>query len=108
MANQLHRRLLEQLDLRRRDVATMDDSALRALAGRLLAPLAADAASLDPINADDLQRFVLDEALGLGPLESLLADDDVREIMVNGPERIFVESKGLLRETRLRFSSEAA
>ncbi len=108
MASQLHRRLLEQLDLRRRDVATMDDSALRALAGRLLAPLAADAASLDPIDADDLQRFVLDEALGLGPLESLLADDDVREIMVNGPERIFVESKGLLRETRLRFSSEAA
>ena len=108
MAHQLHRRLLEQLDLRRRDVATMDDSALRMLAGRLLAPLAADAASLDPIDADDLQRFVLDEALGLGPLEPLLADDDVREIMVNGPERIFVESKGLLRETSLRFSSEAA
>ena len=107
-AHRLHRRLLAQLDLRRRDVATMDDAALRALAATLLKPLATEEAASGGLGADDLQRFVLDEALGLGPLEALLADDDVREIMVNGPERIFVESGGRLHETALRFSSEAA
>lgn len=107
-AHRLHRRLLTQLDLRRRDVATMDDAALRGLAAEMLAPLAMEAVVGSGIDPDELQRFVLDEALGLGPLESLLVDDDVREIMVNGPERIFVESEGRLRKTALRFSSEAA
>jgi pilus assembly protein CpaF len=108
MANKLHRRLLAQVDLRRRDVATMDDAALRALAAEVLMPLAMEEVAGSRIDAADLQRFVLDEALGLGPLEALLADDEVREIMVNGPAQIFVESGGRLRETPLRFSSEAA
>jgi pilus assembly protein CpaF len=108
MANKLHRRLLAQLDLRRRDVATMDDAALRSLAAEVLLPLATEESAGSQIDATDLQRFVLDEALGLGPLEALLADDEVREIMVNGPSQIFIESGGRLRETSLRFSSEAA
>jgi pilus assembly protein CpaF len=107
-AHGLHRRLLTQLDLRRRDVATMDDTALRELTAAILAPLASEAAAASGIDAHELHRFVLDEALGLGPLEALLEDDDVREIMVNGPQRIFVESGGRLRATALRFSSEAA
>jgi pilus assembly protein CpaF len=86
----------------------MDDAALRALAAEVLMPLATEEAAGSRIDAADLQRFVLDEALGLGPLEALLADDEVREIMVNGPSQIFVESGGRLRETSLRFSSEAA
>ena len=48
---------------------------------------------------------VIDEALGLGPLEKLLADDEVSEIMVNGPDRIFVERKGKLTLSKITFTS---
>jgi pilus assembly protein CpaF len=107
-AHRVHRQLLRQLDLRRRDVAAMDDAALRALATELLWPTAMEEGGRVGIDATQLHRFVLDEALGLGPLEALLADDEVREIMVNGPEQIFVESGGRLQPTDARFSSEAA
>ena len=107
-AHRVHRQLLRQLDLRRRDVAAMDDAALRALATELLRPTAVEEGERSGLDPTLLQRFVLDEALGLGPLEALLADDEVREIMVNGPSQIFVESGGRLAPTEARFSSEAA
>jgi len=47
-----------------------------------------------------------DEALGLGPLERLLADDGITEIMVVGPDAIYVEEKGRLKKTGLSFSCE--
>ncbi|MFA5975734.1 MAG: CpaF family protein [Elusimicrobiota bacterium] len=49
---------------------------------------------------------VMDEVLGLGPLEPLLKDPGVSEVMVNGPQKIFVEIKGRLHETGIRFSDE--
>jgi pilus assembly protein CpaF len=48
---------------------------------------------------------IVAEALGLGPLEDLMAQPDVSEIMVNGPERIFVERNGKLELTAKRFAS---
>jgi pilus assembly protein CpaF len=48
---------------------------------------------------------IVAEALGLGPLESLMAQPDVSEIMVNGPDRIFVERSGKLELTAKRFAS---
>jgi pilus assembly protein CpaF len=50
-------------------------------------------------------REVLDEALELGPLEDLLKDDTIEEIMVNGPDRIFVARFGRMEKTDRRFSS---
>ena len=107
-AHRVHRQLLRQLDLRRRDVSSMDDGALRAVATELSWPIATEEGKRTGIDASQLHRFVLDEALGLGPLEALLADDDIREIMVNGPDMIFVESGGRLHPTDARFSSETA
>jgi pilus assembly protein CpaF len=107
-AHRVHRQLLRQLDLRRRDVAAMDDGTLRALATDLLWPSATEEGLRCGLDPERLHRFVLDEALGLGPLEALLADDEVREIMVNGPAQIFIESGGRLQSTDARFSSEAA
>jgi len=51
---------------------------------------------------------VLDEAIGLGPLEALLADESVTEIMVNGTDNVFVERGGTLHRTATRFTSEQA
>nr|WP_092075030.1 CpaF family protein [Dendrosporobacter quercicolus]NSL49995.1 CpaF family protein [Dendrosporobacter quercicolus DSM 1736]SDN27884.1 pilus assembly protein CpaF [Dendrosporobacter quercicolus] len=49
---------------------------------------------------------VLDEILGLGPIEPLLKDETVTEIMINGPKRIFVERLGKLHITKVRFYDE--
>ncbi|GAA1650269.1 CpaF family protein [Georgenia ruanii] len=53
-----------------------------------------------------LTREVLDEVLGLGPLQRLLDDESVTEVMVNGPEMVYVEQHGKLSRTSVRFSSD--
>ncbi|NCC60142.1 MAG: CpaF family protein [Verrucomicrobiae bacterium] len=60
---------------------------------------------LSSIEKSLLIKEILDEALGLGPLEDFLADGEVDEIMVNGPDRIFVERKGKISLTGKRFAS---
>ena len=58
-------------------------------------------------SAEELARVrqeIIDEALGYGPLEELLAQPDVTEIMVNGPGRVFVERGGKIETTSKRFS----
>jgi pilus assembly protein CpaF len=53
-----------------------------------------------------LTRLAQSELLGLGPLEALLADDSITEIMVNGPDQIWIERAGKLFETDAHFASE--
>ncbi|MBN2719034.1 MAG: Flp pilus assembly complex ATPase component TadA [Deltaproteobacteria bacterium] len=55
-----------------------------------------------------LCQLIRDEALGLGPLEALLGDDSISEIMVNAPDSIYIEKSGVLEKTALSFSSETA
>jgi len=108
VARRVHQRLIDQLDLRRRDVASMDDADLRALARSLLEPSIAVEHLPSGCSPATLLGFVIDEALGLGPLEALLADDEVREVMVNGPALIFVERHGRVERAAARFSGEQA
>jgi pilus assembly protein CpaF len=51
----------------------------------------------------DLVTLLLDDMLGLGPLEPLLADDTISDIMVNGPKQVYVEQKGKIRLTDVHF-----
>jgi pilus assembly protein CpaF len=107
-ARKLHGRLLTELDLRRQDVANMSDEVLRDLATRILRPLV-DAESVSAgVRGVELLQLVLDEALGLGPLEPLLADEATREVMVNGADIIFVERNGRLERAPMQFSGEIA
>lgn len=103
----LHAALLGALDLRRRDVAGMSDAMLRAEAERLLTQIVADDVDLPP-GADRvaLCRDVLDEAVGLGPLEPLLAAPGVTEIMVNRYDEIYIEREGRLWRHAGAFTSE--
>ncbi len=103
----LHAALLNALDLRRRDVAGMSDGMLRAEAERLLMHIVDTDADLPP-DADKaaLCREVLDEAVGLGPLEPLLAAPDITEIMVNRYDEIYVERAGRLWRQQAGFTSE--
>jgi pilus assembly protein CpaF len=107
-ARRIHARLLRELDLRRRDVASMNDAELRLLTEALLRPIViAESAGLG-LDHDLLLRLVIDEALGLGPLEELLADDSIHEIMINAHDEIFVERYGVLQRVATRFSGESA
>lgn len=106
----MYARLLEAIDLRRRDVMNMSDAALRAEADTLLVELVAEAQKDMPPDIDRaaLRREVVDEAVGLGPLEALLADPDITEIMVNRFDEIFVERQGRLQRHAVSFSSDRA
>jgi pilus assembly protein CpaF len=62
------------------------------------------------LSRDDRERLlaeIADDVLGYGPLERLLSDESVSEIMVNGPHRIWVERQGRLYETALRFNDDS-
>ncbi|MFO1427985.1 MAG: ATPase, T2SS/T4P/T4SS family, partial [Steroidobacteraceae bacterium] len=112
-AQRVHRQLLQELDLRRRDVGGMTDPELRALTESLLRPIVAaewpaGGSAAAAQQRERLLQFVLDEALGLGPLEPLLADDSVREIMINAHDEIFVERQGCIERVSSRFSGERA
>jgi pilus assembly protein CpaF len=103
----LHTALLEALDLRRRDVAKMSDSLLRSEAERLLMEIVKSDTTLPAyVDREALCRELLDEAVGLGPLEPLLADPNISEIMVNRHDEIYVERKGCLARHTAAFSSE--
>ncbi|WP_298016602.1 ATPase, T2SS/T4P/T4SS family [uncultured Castellaniella sp.] len=105
----LHEDLLRALQLRRRDISGMSDAALRAEATRVLGGLiAADPQLPDRLDRRSLLQELVDEAVGLGPLEPLLADPGVTEIMVNRHDEIFVERAGCLVRDPASFSSEQA
>jgi pilus assembly protein CpaF len=85
----------------------MDPVALRE---RVLADVRDQLAQETGISRDDRLRIALeitDDILGHGPLEKLLADDSVTEIMVNGPHEIWIERKGRLYETPVQFNDES-
>ena len=59
------------------------------------------------VKLEQFRQILLDDLIGLGPLSPLLRDATISEIMINGPENIFVESRGLLYRTAAKFSSES-
>jgi pilus assembly protein CpaF len=62
---------------------------------------------LNSAERGELVRQLLDDMLGLGPLEPLLADETISEIMVNGPKQVFVEHKGKLILSDVKFRDNA-
>ena len=60
----------------------------------------------DAVPVQVLRQSLLDELLGFGPISPMIRDRDISEIMVNGPDRIFVECKGRIFETGVRFFNE--
>jgi len=107
---QVHAALVRQMDLRRVDVHGMSDEELRAKTSELIDEIIEREFSDLPrtINPRRLAKEVLDEAIGLGPLEDLLADDSVTEIMVNKADQIFIERAGRILESPVVFSSDKA
>lgn len=108
--NRIHQEVLRMMDLRRTDVGSMDEDELRVRVEEMIAEVMATLGSQlpDDIDQERLKVEVLNEAVGLGPLEDLIADDDVSEIMVNAYDDIYIEKSGRLTKSTVAFSSDAA
>jgi pilus assembly protein CpaF len=108
----VHGRLIEALDLRRLDLDALGSDELWQKAEASVRQIVSrmdQTGELDPhLDRDELIEDVLNEALGLGPLETWLADDSVSEIMVNSPTQIYVEREGRLERVEKAFSSAQA
>ena len=107
---QIHQELVSRLDIKRLSAARVRPEELRRRAVEQVEAILGEIRGKLPPDMDPaaLGKEILDESLGLGPLEELLADDSVSEIMVNGPDRIFVERRGKLELTGRSFMDEAA
>ncbi|ABO22516.1 ATPase, T2SS/T4P/T4SS family [Shewanella loihica] len=104
----VHTELLKQMDLRRVNVNEMSDTELRAQSEVLLKQIIDNFKLPDDIEISALTKEVLDETIGLGPLEGLIADPDVTEIMVNSHDQIFYEKAGNLYLSDIAFSDDQA
>ncbi|MGP3773971.1 CpaF family protein [Streptomyces sp. SDT5-1] len=97
-------KLLEEIDLA--EMSTLQAAERRVRLERVLGHIISrEGPVLSSTERTQLIRRVVDEALGLGILEPLLADASITEIMVNGPDSIFVERAGRVEQLPLRFTS---
>ena len=99
-------RLLDRLGSRLTDSSITDDQLKSIVRDELTEIIAAEQVLLTGEERRNLIRDIEDDALGLGPLQRLLDDSTVSEIMVNGPDRIYVERGGRLIDSGMRFTSE--
>ena len=108
--NRVHEELLAAMDLRRTDISSMSEEDLRKHVKGLIKEIIIGLGTKLPADVDraKLAKEVLDEAVGLGPLEDLLADESVTEIMVNKYDDIYVERGGRLTKSNVTFSSDDA
>ena len=102
----IHREMLTRLDLQQ--LEKMPPDALRAelqwLAGQLMDELKI---ALNETERRQVIQSIQDEMLGLGPLEPLLADPGISDILVNGPHQTWIERRGRLERSAVRFDDDA-
>jgi pilus assembly protein CpaF len=100
---ELHAEIIEALDFQQVSSTPREE-----LAQKLRDTLSYEVESRSlPLNRGEREKLVeeiLDDILGLGPLEPLLKDPDISDILVNGPECVFVEKRGLLQRVDVRFN----
>jgi len=104
--NVIHHSLLNKVDLER--VAAVPDDQMR---GQVFAVIQDVVSQLKtPLSGPDKERIsleILDEVFGLGPLEPLLQDPTISDILVNGAKTVYVERAGILEETEITFKDDA-
>lgn len=101
----IHRKLLDRINLGL--LETMSREQISDEVGDvILGLLVEEDAALNSGERQNLVGEVLDELLGLGPLEPLLADETITDILVNGYKDVFVEKRGLLEKADTRFQDE--
>jgi len=106
LKKKIHEMLLDELDLRHIDITDQSHEELREKAQAAVSSIVARLAGEVPpwLPHEQLVTEVVNEAVGLGPIEEFLADRTVDEIMVNNWDRIYVERNGKVERTNKRFT----
>jgi pilus assembly protein CpaF len=102
----IHRRLIQKLNLDK--LTEVNREEVRREVGQILEALVTGEST--PMNLQERERLaqeVLDEVFGLGPLEPLLADPTISDILVNGHKRVYIERRGMLEQTNIQFRDDA-
>lgn len=105
LKGRVHERIIEVLDLSA--AAALDQVALKRELGRLIERILQEEAV--PLNLREREQLVVDiqnEVLGYGPLEPLLADDSISDILVNNAKQVYVERSGKLQPTDVEFRDD--
>lgn len=107
----IHTRLIKEMNLKNDDItkASKDAEKRRKLEADVKVAISKildqEAQGVSPADRKQIIKETLDEALGLGPLEDLLSQVDISEIMVNGYDKIFIEKGGRLQLSKTHFTS---
>src|SRR5690606_18634512 len=111
LKSRIHKSLVEEMDFKKQD--DNDPKAkiiLREQTKKMVVELLGKEDTKGALpTRDDMNRIVkeiLDEALGLGPLEDLLADKTISEIMVVGPKKIYYEQGGKVKKSDITFTND--
>ena len=109
---QIQNELLKRMDMKRLTLDGVDREGLedtaRVKIRQIIDEVVAKGRLPEGIDTVRLEDDVFNEAMRLGPLEELLADDSVSEIMVNGPRKVYVERKGKLVLSDCQFTDDAS
>ncbi|WP_448585452.1 CpaF family protein [Thermaurantiacus sp.] len=102
----LHRQMVDVIDFSKAEALSESElrSQLRSLADYLCTR---QSVALDRGQRETMVDEIMDEIYGFGPIESLMVDPNVTDILINGPDRVLVERNGLLETTNLRFADSA-
>ncbi|GDX93074.1 MAG: CpaF family protein [Planctomyces sp.] len=102
LKSHIHGKLVEKLDMTR--VSELEGDSLRREIRVVVEHLCdTENTMLNRSERERLVEEVLDEAFGFGPLELLLKEDDVADIMINGPKNVFVEKNGRIQRSEVTF-----
>ncbi len=102
MRIRIHAQLIEEIDLSKLD--KLDEGEMRKQVRKLVGDFArTERLPLNAAELDELGASVFDEMVGLGPIEPLLKDDSIADILINGPFQVYIERRGELTITPVRF-----
>ncbi len=107
LRQRIHHSLIEELGPILYDSRLSEEDLRKKVHEQLHAALAQERAPLSASDKAQLIQDVSDDILGYGPIDPLLRDDDVSEIMVNGPDSVYVEREGKLTKDPVTFVDEA-
>ena len=105
LKRRLHHEVVSNMDHTK--LSTMSDEQLREAVRKDVEQFCQDHAHL--IEVEDQERLVkqvLDETFGLGPLEELMADSSISDILINGPKSVYIERHGRLQKTKIQFHDD--
>ena len=108
LAKRIQNRVLELLNIGSGSAKEMTNSDMRPKVEDALDRILREVRHEIPVQVklEEFREILLDDLIGLGPLSPLLRDPSISEIMINGPENIFVESRGLLYRSAAKFNGE--